>query len=114
MDAMRESNLRITLDPIRFRARSGGLESEELTAVEYRILSLFLKYKMKPLPKDRMMSEIWGNSRIEKKTVNVHLSHLRKKLHSMGFTISHVERSVFCIEPLVQNGAIEERVNVAS
>jgi len=90
----------LTLNSIRFRAKSANKETVELTAVEFRILSLFIKNKFRPLAKDRILNEVWAGNKIEKKTINVHLSHLRKKLHLIGRTITHLERSTFAIESL--------------
>lgn len=93
-------SLCIILDPIRFRAKTGQGESLELTAVEYRILSLFLKHKLRPLSKDRILSEIWQGHQVEKKTINVHLTHLRRKLLGIGYKIVHLEKSTFCLKEM--------------
>lgn len=52
-----------------------------LTALEYALLSLFIKHKDEVLHRDKILDEIWGEEiYVSPRTVDTHVAHLRSKL----------------------------------
>lgn len=57
------------------------LKSVTLTALEYRLLLCFVRAPEKTFSRDNLLKEVWGNDTyVNDRTVDTHLSHLRKKL----------------------------------
>lgn len=59
-----------------------------LTLKEYRILKLLNSSPNAELSKSEIIDSVWGEIAISKKTFDVHLFHLRKKLWDFGMEIS--------------------------
>lgn len=55
----------------------------DLTQIEYRLLVHFARHEGQVLSRDQLLEGVWGNSTfISDRTIDTHVSHLRKKLHS--------------------------------
>ena len=70
----------ITMD---FNTRKTYIESEEveLTKLEFELLSLFIKNKNRALEREYLLQNIWNeNEDIQKRTVNVTINRLKKKI----------------------------------
>lgn len=88
-DSAAESSLSfgdITLDKKLYSVKSGG-ESANLTKQEFKILELLMMHPNKIYSKQEIYSYAWDDIYIgEDKTVNVHISNIRKKIKSVGGT----------------------------
>ena len=61
----------------------------KLSAREYRLIELFMRSPHTVISADRIMERIWGwDSDAETSVVWVHISNLRKKLSSIGSSVS--------------------------
>ena len=61
----------------------------KLSAREYRLMELFMRSPHMVISADRIMERIWGwDSDAETSVVWVHISNLRKKLSSIGSSVS--------------------------
>lgn len=58
-----------------------------LTATEVQIIELFFKKSTLLITKDDLKQKIWQNVNVVAKTYDVHLSNLRKKLLTIGYSI---------------------------
>jgi len=70
----------ITMD---FNTRKTYIESDEveLTKLEFELLSLFIKNKNRALEREYLIQNIWNeNEDIQKRTVNVTINRLKKKI----------------------------------
>jgi DNA-binding response OmpR family regulator len=60
-------------------------ETVELTPLEFRLLLLFVKHPGRPLDRDFLRDEIWGDTPdFHDKTVNVAMNRLKKKIDPDG------------------------------
>ena len=66
-----------------FNTRKTYIDSQEieLTKLEFELLSLFIKNKNKALGREYLIQNIWNeNEDIQKRTVNVTINRLKKKI----------------------------------
>lgn len=57
----------------------------DLKPLEFDLLVMFVRYRNRTLPRDRLMNEIWGVDFVGgTRTVDVHVANLRKKLDLHG------------------------------
>lgn len=57
----------------------GGIKTE-LKAMEYKLLSYFVKNKNRIIPKDELFKNVWEDAIVENNTLNVHVRRLREKI----------------------------------
>jgi DNA-binding response OmpR family regulator len=70
----------IVLDAERHEATLKG-EPLPLTPIEYGLLELFMRHPRKALPRQYLISQVWGSGFYgPTKTLDVHIRHLREKL----------------------------------
>lgn len=63
------------------RKTSIGNEEVELTKLEFELLGLFIKNKNRALDREYLLQKIWNeNEEIQKRTVNVTINRLKKKI----------------------------------
>ena len=78
MVSLRAGLIRMDLDA--HRAWSGTQELE-LTAIEYRLLSVLVKRKGRVQSREQLIDEVWGlGTAITHRTVDVHVKRLRGKI----------------------------------
>lgn len=78
----------ITLDQSSFQLCVGERHMQ-LVNKEYQLLELFLSHPKQVFSTERIMEKIWGlDSESEVNVVWVHISHLRKKLRSLGANVA--------------------------
>ena len=66
-----------------------GGKSVRLSGREYQVMELFMRSPKIVFSADRIMERVWGwDSEAEINVVWVHISNLRKKLRSIGSTVS--------------------------
>jgi|GEM_PF-3160014 len=104
---MKKKNDFLDLDQVKFTVSFGGLSSRELTSVEFRILACFARTSGKPVKKADLLDSIWGDTLVHTKTINVHFSHLRRKLKEIGVDIVHEGKSFFRIAPITNVKNVE-------
>ena len=64
-------------------------KSVRLSGREYQVMELFMRSPKIVFSADRIMERVWGwDSEAEINVVWVHISNLRKKLRSIGSTVS--------------------------
>ncbi len=59
----------------------------ELTLKEQKIFNLFMGAREHQLCKSEILTKVWGDTKIDPKTIDVHLYNLRKKLETHGIEI---------------------------
>lgn len=71
----------VTLDPVRGMAKKAGKELY-LSALEYRLLLVFMNNKGQILTRNRLMEEIWdaGGEYVNDNTLTVYIKRLREKI----------------------------------
>jgi len=52
----------------------------ELKAMEYKLLSYFVKNRNRVIPKDELFRNVWEDAVVEDNTLNVHIRRLREKI----------------------------------
>jgi len=57
-----------------------GEQKLELKAMEYKLLSYFVKNKNRIIPKDELFRNVWEDVIVEDNTLNVHVRRLREKI----------------------------------
>jgi len=77
----------VRLDTQRNRAYIGQSELQ-LTATEYRLLSLLVRHAGQILTRQQILGNLWDNKGdyIDDNTLSVHIRHLREKLDTAGCT----------------------------
>ncbi len=64
-----------------------GKEIGNLTSKQKQLLGLFLDHPDRVVTRDDILDNVWGDTNVHPKTVDVHLYNLRRKLHDMGYII---------------------------
>jgi DNA-binding response OmpR family regulator len=77
----------VSLDPLSMTLYTRNERSSELTAKEYRILSLFLQAPEHIVPRRHLVLTLWKDINVSEKTLDVHLSNIRRKIAALGLTI---------------------------
>jgi two-component system phosphate regulon response regulator PhoB len=80
----------ILVDQARHRVRVGD-EEPQLTALEFRLLSTFIKRRGRVQSRERLLDDVWGiDVEVTTRTVDTHVKRLREKLGSAGRYIETV------------------------
>ncbi|MFL6519561.1 MAG: response regulator [Chthoniobacterales bacterium] len=83
-----ESELRygpITIDPEKFRVRSGSREIV-LTAQEFKLLQLLVRHPGRVFTREQVLNRAWGDGGlVADRTIDVHVKSLRKKFGKFDF-----------------------------
>ncbi len=80
----------ITLDASRHHVFVGG-KRINLTAVEFKLLSMLMQRPGRVQARDRLLNEVWGyESAIDTRTVDTHVRRLREKLGKAASAIETV------------------------
>ena len=67
------------LDEVRCELRRGGVPVD-LTAVEFKLLSAFVRNRGRVLSRQWLLDEVWADSECVDRVVDTHVSNLRKKI----------------------------------
>lgn len=78
---------KVSLDPLSMTLFTKNARSSELTAKEYRILSLFLQAPERIVPRKHLVMTLWKDINVSEKTLDVHLSNIRRKIAALGLTV---------------------------
>lgn len=80
----------ITVDQSRHRVSIGDREPQ-LTALEFRLLSTFIKRRGRVQSRERLLDDVWGiDVEVTTRTVDTHVKRLREKLGDAGRFIETV------------------------
>lgn len=82
-----ESSDDLALDPRTLTVRLGRHSSDGLTAKEFQILSSLVVTPGRTATRSDILRQVWREARVEPKTLDVHLSHLRRKVEGLGLSI---------------------------
>ena len=90
---IRKGNIRLNIGLHKaFLIKNDEEQDLQLTSLEFRLLTFFLAHLDETLGRDKLISEIWGNDiHVIYRTVDTHVSNLRRKLTSDSqFTIKSI------------------------
>lgn len=73
----------------------GPLESLSLTPTQHKILSLFIEAAGSEVSRERITKSVWENLTVHPKTLNVHLTQIRRSLRGTGFDIVNCARGIW-------------------
>jgi two-component system phosphate regulon response regulator PhoB len=80
----------ILVDQARHRVKVGD-EEPQLTALEFRLLSTFIKRRGRVQSRERLLDDVWGiDVEVTTRTVDTHVKRLREKLGTAGRFIETV------------------------
>lgn len=80
----------ISIDQKAFEVHVNG-ELIELTATEFKILTILAKRERVVFSREMILDELWGNEKaVVDRTIDVHIRHLREKLGEAGNLIKNV------------------------
>lgn len=69
----------------------GQAQSLELTTLEFKLLLYLLKHKDHVLSREQLIQDVWGGSlNISDRTIDTHMSHLRKRLVGTSLAVQSV------------------------
>ncbi len=69
----------IQVDFMSHKVHKGGKEIH-LTALEIKLLSIFIQHRGKVVTRDDLLDEAWGDAIVSPRTIDPHIVHLRRKL----------------------------------
>ncbi len=88
----------ITLDLVRYKTFVDGNEIQ-LTMKEFELLKIFISHPEKVFTRNWLLNTVWGyDSDSMTRTVDTHISNLRKKLGSVGEIIKSIPKIGYGIE----------------
>jgi two-component system phosphate regulon response regulator PhoB/two-component system alkaline phosphatase synthesis response regulator PhoP len=80
----------VLIDPNRFEVTVGGRKTD-LTTTEFKILSILAERPGWVFSRDEILNRLWGDEKaVIDRTVDVHVTNLRKKLGKAGRLIENV------------------------
>jgi len=53
-----------------------------LKSMEYKLLSYLIQHRGRPITKDELFTNVWGDAIAQDNTLNVHVRHLREKIEA--------------------------------
>jgi DNA-binding response OmpR family regulator len=71
---------------------------EDLTPIEFQLLHILMKYPGRIFGRDMILSNIWRNVNVTDRTVDVHVTRLRKKLGKYGNYLVTRKGYGYCFE----------------
>lgn len=83
----------LLVDPDAATAHRAGV-ALDLTATEFRLLSLFAVSRGRTLSKPQILTQVWGYDDYDPNLVEVHLSALRRKMEAHGPRLIHTVRGL--------------------
>jgi len=93
-----DSDEAVAIDPLHRTIRINGSSPSLMTSKEIQIISILVKAPNLTLSRQELVESVWGQLRVASKTLDVHLSNIRKKLEPMGADIRFVAPHSFRLE----------------
>ncbi len=90
-------NLR--LHPERLEVELDG-KGQRLSEIEFSLLRIFLTHPNKKITREEILKTIWNDTRVEERTVDVHISSLRRKLKDFNHHIKALYGSGYILRPV--------------
>ena len=88
----------IEIDTNSFKVRTDGKEIN-LTKKEFELLNLFIQNPKRVFTREQLLDKIWGySSEVYTRTVDAHISSIRKKLGQKGKLIKSIPKVGYLIE----------------
>lgn len=75
------------VDPLTLTIFNQWGRSQELTSKEFRIMSLFLDAYENRISRKEIFETLWANVSVSQKTLDVHLSNIRRKIETLKLSI---------------------------
>lgn len=72
---------------------------ERLSEIEFTMLRIFLTNPNKKISREDILKTIWNDTRVEERTVDVHISSLRRKLKDFNHHIKALYGSGYILRP---------------
>jgi len=72
---------------------------EHLSEIEFNMLRIFLTNPNKKISREEILKTIWNDTRVEERTVDVHISSLRRKLKDFNHHIKALYGSGYILRP---------------
>jgi len=95
--ASRLATLGIRLNPITLTATRQGLTSAPLTPKEFQLTTVLLAAGVDAIAPAALREQLWPVSQVTAKALDVHMSHLRKKLAILGVRIERLPRGLLIV-----------------
>ncbi len=87
----------IVLEPDKKRVFIDGVK-KELTPIEYKILYLLVKNNTRVFTREEILNVIWKQTNVTDRTVDVHITRLRKKIGNYGKYLISRSGYGYCFE----------------
>jgi len=87
----------IELDTVKKRLTVDG-KREDLTPIEFQLLHMLLKNPGRIFDRDQILNFVWRDVNVTERTVDVHVTRLRKKLGSYGKYLVTRKGYGYCFE----------------
>lgn len=78
-----------------FRNNLDGQDVQNLTFREHQILTVFLNSPSRLISRDEMIDTVWNKTMVSRKTLDVHVFNLRRKLRPIGYDILCKDRDLY-------------------
>lgn len=75
----------------------------KLSEIEFDLLRIFLTHPNKNITRDEILKTIWVDTRVEDRTVDVHISSLRRKLKTFNYKIKALYGSGYILRPTIKH-----------
>lgn len=92
------SHLNLVIDTDFYRVEVRG-QTVELTLTEFKILRELATPEPKVVPRQSIQSRVFGDAKMSKRSLDVHVCALRKKLDSFGLSIDSVRGVGYRLNP---------------
>lgn len=89
----------LKLYPDRLEVEFDG-KGQRLSEIEFNLLRIFLTHPNKKITRDEILKTIWNDTRVEGRTVDVHISSLRRKLKGFNHHIKTLYGSGYILCPV--------------
>ncbi len=94
------SKLSLHLNTIKREAKRDSYPTVCLTPVEFSILQCLIQADGCLAQRSEIVNQIWGNVRISSKTLDVHVSNLRKKIQPLNLNVNWIETDSYVLEEM--------------
>lgn len=88
----------LKLYPERFEIELDG-RTHKLSEIEFDLLRIFLTNANKKISREEILSSVWNDVAVSERTVDVHVSSLRKKLKDFDYSIKSLYGSGYIMRP---------------
>jgi len=88
----------LSIDRAKMEAAVAGVPLT-LSALEFRLLEYFVEHREQILSRDKILKDIWKNAVVTARTVDTHVSFLRKKLAGSTYVIRTLYGAGYILKP---------------